>query len=181
MISPEIGFTSDVIRDPSRFIGRSDLISDCIRALNSPLGLIAVYGKRGVGKSSLLRQIQQLALGDYSLAREANLAHLVPKHPRKYLTVFYTCDGLIASGTELVSRLCNDQHPEDGLLRLLPDDGISEFRGIGITHGATDGHRHPLVDRCNFKFKTRSAGALDFYFHFKAWDSTGRCLVHLSG
>jgi len=53
MIDPEIGFTSDVIRDPRRFVGRADLISDCIRALNSPLGLIAIYGKRGVGKSEV--------------------------------------------------------------------------------------------------------------------------------
>lgn len=71
MIDPEIGFTSDVIRDQSRFVGRTDLIRDCIKSLNTPSGLIAVYGKRGVGKSSLLRQIQQMALGDYTLAKTA--------------------------------------------------------------------------------------------------------------
>src|SRR5437773_7402553 len=107
MVDPELGFTSDVIRDPARFVGRKDLISDCIRALNSPLGLIAIYGKRGVGKSSLLRQVQQMALGDYALAKNAGLGHLVPDRPRRYLTVFYTCDSLIRSGAELVSRLCN--------------------------------------------------------------------------
>lgn len=73
MIDPEIGFTSDVIRDPSRFVGRTGLIRNCITALNSRLGLIAVYGKRGVGKSSLLRQIQQMALGDYQLAKGAGV------------------------------------------------------------------------------------------------------------
>src|SRR6476620_8057624 len=104
MIDPEIGFTSDVIRDPSRFVGRAELISDCIRALNSPLGLIAIYGKRGVGKSSLLRQIQTMALGDYSLAEKANLKHMVPRRPRTYLTVFYTCDAMIENGTQLLSR-----------------------------------------------------------------------------
>lgn len=55
---PKVGFTSDVIREPRRFVGRTQLIKDCIRALNTTLGLIAVYGKRGVGKSSLLRQIE---------------------------------------------------------------------------------------------------------------------------
>lgn len=123
MIDPEIGFTSDVIRDPARFVGRVDLMSDCVRALNSPLGLIAIYGKRGVGKSSLLRQVQQMALGDYGLAKKAGIGHLIPGRPRRYLTVFYTCDSLIKSGIELVSRLCNDQNQEDGLLRLVPDDG----------------------------------------------------------
>lgn len=129
MVDPEVGFTSDVIRDPSRFVGRPQLISDCIRAINSPLGLIAIYGKRGVGKSSLLRQIQQMALGDYSLAVRAGAGQLVPKSPRTYLTVYYSCDSLIKSGEDLLRRLCNDQHDEDGLLRLVPNDGkeVVEF------------------------------------------------------
>lgn len=129
MINPETGFTSDVIKDPSRFVGRIDLIRDCIKALNSPLGLIAIYGKRGVGKSSLLRQIQQMALGDYTLAKSAGLDKEIPKKPREYLTVYYSCDSMIKDGLDLLSRLCNDQNEEDGLLRLVPNDGkdIVEF------------------------------------------------------
>jgi len=129
MIDPTIGFTSDVIRDPDRFVGRADLIRQCCHALNSPTGLIAVYGKRGVGKSSLLRQVQQMALGDYKLATLAGLSHEVPSRPKKYLTVYYTCDSTIGNAGDLLSRLCNDQEDEDGLLRLVPDDGkdIVEF------------------------------------------------------
>src|SRR5258707_10425725 len=89
-IDPEIGFTADVIRDPSRFVGRTELIRDCVNAVNAPTGLISVFGKRGVGKSSLLRQIQQMALGEYTLAKRAGIAHLVPKSPKTYLTAFYT-------------------------------------------------------------------------------------------
>src|SRR5690606_10655439 len=106
---------------------------------NSPSSLIAIYGKRGVGKSSLLRQVQQMALGDYTLATNAGLAHEVPNNPRKYLTVFYTCDSIISSGERLISRLCNDQDDEDGLLRLVPHDGkeIVEFtRAKEVSAGA---------------------------------------------
>jgi AAA+ ATPase superfamily predicted ATPase len=129
MLDPEKGFTSDVITDSNRFIGRIELIRSCMQALNSPSSLIAIYGKRGVRKSSLLRQVQQMALGDYTLATRAGLNHEIPDTPRKYLTVFYTCDSIIESGEALVSRLCNDQNEEDGLLRLVPDDGkeIVEF------------------------------------------------------
>jgi Cdc6-like AAA superfamily ATPase len=139
IIDPEVGFTADVIRDPTRFVGRTDLIRDCISALNAATGLIAVFGKRGVGKSSLLRQIQQMALGDYWLAKRAGLTHQIPGRARTYLTVYYTCDSMIKDGRDLLSRLCNDQSADDGLLRLVPNDGkeIVEFtRSKEVSAGA---------------------------------------------
>lgn len=122
-LNPEDGFTSAEIRDSRRFVGRSNLIRDCIKALNSPNGLLAVYGRRGVGKSSLLRQIQNMANGDYTIASKAGVYHLVPAKPRTYYTVYYTCDAIIEDANGLLTRLCNDQHTEDGLLRLVPDHG----------------------------------------------------------
>jgi Cdc6-like AAA superfamily ATPase len=139
MIDPEIGFTADVIRDPSRFVGRTELIRDCVSALNAATGLVSVFGKRGVGKSSLLRQIQQMALGEYGLVKRAGLGHIVPARPRTYLTVYYQCDSMIADGKDLLSRLCNDQSTEDSLLRLVPNDGkeIVEFtRSKEVSTGA---------------------------------------------
>ena len=128
-VDPEAGFTSSVIRDPRRFVGRADLIQNCMNALNTKEGVIAVYGKRGVGKSSLLRQLQQMANGNYDIAQKAGLSHLVPAKPRHYYTVYYACDSNIANTDELIKRLCNDTDPEDGLLRLVPDAGkqLSEF------------------------------------------------------
>ncbi|PTR14211.1 AAA ATPase-like protein [Nitrosospira sp. Nsp2] len=140
MIDPEKGFTSDVITDPERFVGRTELIRSCMQALNSPTSLIAIYGKRGVGKSSLLRQVQQMALGDYSLATRAGLDHEIPQSPRTFLTVFYSCDSIINSGEELLHRLCNDQNDEDGLLRLVPSDGkeLVEFTRTKEVGGGAD-------------------------------------------
>jgi AAA ATPase domain len=132
LVDPEIGFTSDVIKDPNRFVGRSILIRDSIAALNSSLGLIAIYGRRGVGKSSLTRQIQALANGNYELFRRAGLFHLLPEKPRRYYTVYYQCDSMIANATDLLARLCNDTNDEDGLLRLVPDKGktLIEFSRV---------------------------------------------------
>src|ERR1700722_8424723 len=123
LVDPEVGFTSSVIRDPRRFVGRADLIQSCMNALNAKEGVIAVYGKRGVGKSSLVRQLQQMANGNYDIAQRAGLAHLIPAKPRRYYTVYYACDARITNTDDLVRRLCNDTDPEDGLLRLVPDAG----------------------------------------------------------
>ncbi|HEV7268737.1 MAG TPA: AAA family ATPase [Falsiroseomonas sp.] len=129
LVNPEDGFTSDVIKDSRRFVGRADLVENCISALNASVGLIAVYGKRGVGKSSLLRQIQKMATGDYNIAQKAGLYHLIPPAPKRYYTVYYQCDSLIQDAKDLFLRLCNDTDQEDGLLRLVPDKGkeVVEF------------------------------------------------------
>ena len=123
LVNPEVGFTSDVIKDPNRFVGRSILIRDLIAALNSSLGLIAIYERRGVGKSSLTRQVQALANGNYELFRRAGLFHLLPEKPSRYYTVYYQCDSMISNAADLLARLCNDTNAEDGLLRLVPDKG----------------------------------------------------------
>lgn len=140
MVDPEIGFTSDVIKDPNRFVGRTDLIRSCIRALNTPLGLIGIYGKRGVGKSSLARQIQQIAIGNTKTISNAGLEHEAPSKMRKYITVYYQCDSMIENVEELIKRLLNDQNEEDGLLRLVPNDGkeIVEFERSDEISGGVD-------------------------------------------
>jgi hypothetical protein len=64
-----------------------------------------------------------MALGNYRLLTEAGLGRELPDRPRTYLTVYYTCDSTIENAEHLLKKLCNDQDPSDGLLRLLPDDG----------------------------------------------------------
>ncbi len=46
-LDPKVGFTSAVITDPQRFVGRGELIESSMRAVNSVSSLIAVFGKRG--------------------------------------------------------------------------------------------------------------------------------------
>lgn len=80
-----------------------------------------------------------MALGEYTLAKQAGLGHLLPAKTRTYLTVYYSCDSLISNGKDLLSRLCNDQSAEDSLLRLVPNDGkeVVEFtRSKEVSAGA---------------------------------------------
>jgi hypothetical protein len=140
MLDPEVGFTSSVITEPDRFVGRADLIENSMRAINASSSLITVFGKRGVGKSSLLRQIQLMATGDYEVARRSGLGHLIAQKPRRYYTVFYTCDSRVSNLENLLLRLCTDTDPEDGLLRLVPDKGkeLIEFSRSHEENSAID-------------------------------------------
>jgi hypothetical protein len=81
-----------------------------------------------------------MALGDYTLAEKAGLAHLVPQRKRTYLTIYYTCDSIITDATALLTRLCNDQNETDGLLRLVPNEGkeIAEFTRSKEVHAGAD-------------------------------------------
>lgn len=140
LVDPEQGFTSDVITDSRRFVGRSQLVQDAVRAVNTKTSLITVYGKRGVGKSSLLRQIQNIATGDYDLPSRAGLYHLIPNTPKRYYTVFYTCDSSIKTIEQLLTRVCTDTDEADGLLRLVPDRGkeLVEFSRSYEAEGGGD-------------------------------------------
>lgn len=57
------------------------------------------------------------------------MKHEIGKNPRTYITVYYQCDSMIKNVEELLERLLNDQDDEDGLLRLVPNEGkeIVEF------------------------------------------------------
>ena len=123
LLDSEEGFTSSVIRDPERFVGRQTLLTDALRAIKAKTGLITVFGKRGVGKSSLMRQIQNMATGDLSILSRAGLGHLITGNEPRYYTVFYTCDSHIKNAEQLFQRICSDNDEVDGLLRLVPDKG----------------------------------------------------------
>ena len=80
-----------------------------------------------------------MALGDYILAKNAGLQRDLPDRPRRYLTVYYSCDAMINGAEDLLNRLCSDQDVEDGLLRLVPNDGkeLVEFnRAKEVKFGA---------------------------------------------
>jgi Cdc6-like AAA superfamily ATPase len=90
------------IDDPERFAGRKDAVQQAYYGLVGEGTHIAIVGNRGIGKTSLARQIVNIASGDNDL-----LAKLELKHDRKldFLAIYLTCGGSIADIRDLLERL----------------------------------------------------------------------------
>jgi Cdc6-like AAA superfamily ATPase len=90
------------ITDSTRFAGRKQAVSDAYYALLSDGANIAVVGNRGIGKTSLARQIGNISKGDNSLLNKLSLSH---DHSFDYLTVYFACGSAINNTEELLERL----------------------------------------------------------------------------
>jgi Cdc6-like AAA superfamily ATPase len=90
------------ITDPERFAGRKAQVEQCYLGLMADGSNLALLGNRGVGKSSLARQLALLATGHNDLLER----YEVP-HDRKldFLTLSYTCGNTIRSTDHLLERL----------------------------------------------------------------------------
>ncbi len=96
------------IREPTHFVGRHDEVKAAILALPVDGAFLAVWGPRGVGKSSFARQIQLLASGDNILAEVIGERKLVPKEGFQYIVQYVACDRTsIRTTTDLIGRIIN--------------------------------------------------------------------------
>lgn len=92
------------VSDISRFAGRKDAVSDAYYGLISSGAHLAVVGNRGIGKTSLARQIANIATGDIGLLEKLGLPH---DHDREldFLTFYFACGKTVKSTTDLLERL----------------------------------------------------------------------------
>jgi hypothetical protein len=77
-------------------------VSDAYYALIGEGTNIAVVGNRGIGKTSLARQIAKIAAGDNSLLDRLELAH---DRPLDFLTVYLACGKTLQGIDDLLERL----------------------------------------------------------------------------
>lgn len=90
------------ITDTERFAGREGSVKDAYYALLAEGANIAVVGNRGIGKTSLSRQIAKIGSGDSSLLNKIELKH---DGSLDFLTVYMACGSQISSTDELLERL----------------------------------------------------------------------------
>ncbi|PZV09332.1 MAG: hypothetical protein DCF32_02605 [Leptolyngbya sp.] len=90
------------ITDVERFAGRESAINDVYYALVAEGSNIAVVGNRGIGKTSLARQIIGIGSGDNAILDKVGIKY---DHPLDFLTVYFACGSQITSIEELLERL----------------------------------------------------------------------------
>lgn len=95
-------FPAREIRDPNRFAGRKTYVEEAYYALLSEGTNIAVIGNRGIGKSSLARQLMNIAAGKNELLDKLSIA---TDKPLDFLPIYLACGKETSSHTELLEKL----------------------------------------------------------------------------
>ena len=94
------------IEDSDRFSGRQEQLDKISMALQSEGTQIVIYGNRGVGKSSLARQLSRLARGDQTVIDRLSLKpHSLPD----YLVIGLECDDTVVDVRALILRLLTEE------------------------------------------------------------------------
>lgn len=126
------------IKDPRSFVGRYTEVRSVISALSNPGSFLAIFGLRGVGKSSMGAQIALIAEGSRVLPEALSLDRLLPKKGFNFTVHCYRCDGFTRTTPDLIKRILfgDDENPSLFSLTKSGDRRLAEFkRTVGIEGG----------------------------------------------
>jgi len=88
--------------DPTRFSGRKEAVHDCYYGLLTRGANIAIVGNRGIGKSSLARQLIRIATGDNKLIDKITNE----KSERlDFVAMYFACGDSVQNTEDLLQRL----------------------------------------------------------------------------
>lgn len=90
------------ISDAEKFSGRTEFVNDAFYGLITEGANLAIVGGRGIGKSSLARQIINISQGDNSLLEKLNIHNDVKLD---FLSIYLACGDGINSISDLLLRL----------------------------------------------------------------------------
>tara|TARA_R110000787_G_scaffold279936_2_gene390363 strand:- start:453 stop:1733 length:1281 start_codon:yes stop_codon:yes gene_type:complete len=93
------------IKDPNKFIGRYEEIESLIIGLSTESSFLSIFGLRGIGKSSIAKQIKLIAEGDKTLPKELGLDYLLPRKGFNFMVHLVSCDDFIIDIKSLIGRI----------------------------------------------------------------------------
>ncbi len=95
------------ITDASRFAGRKEYVESAFYALLTEGTNIAIIGNRGIGKSSLAMQLQEISGGKNDLLRKLKIND---NENLDFLTFYYACGGSVTCHHELLEKLLTSKN-----------------------------------------------------------------------
>ena len=98
---------NEAIDDPGRFAGRHDQVRALTHALHEDSSVPLVYGDRGLGKSSLARQVARIARGGRELLEELELPDLCLGDDEIYIVFKVECVSDMGGFDEVLQLLVN--------------------------------------------------------------------------
>jgi AAA+ ATPase superfamily predicted ATPase len=93
------------IRMSDKFIGRVDQIKEMVISLSDKGSFLAIYGLRGVGKSSFAVQVKNIAEGDEYFKSVYGLDRFYPKTKFNNIVIYIHCDSFIKTIPDLLKRI----------------------------------------------------------------------------
>lgn len=105
------------IEVPELFSGREDVISQGLRALRSPGASLCIYGNRGVGKTSVAKQLRLVGAGLDKLPSLIGHPELFDPELFPMPTVYFACDDSIRDDQDLFRRILADRDTLNGICR----------------------------------------------------------------
>jgi Cdc6-like AAA superfamily ATPase len=120
------------IRDPEMFAGRRKEIEDGIEALLNEGSFLVVHGLRGVGKTSIARQLEAIAEGNDTLPNMMGLDRIIPRDGFNYKVQYVSCDEFVRDITDLIERILFSDDENESLFSLTNtgERKISEIKNI---------------------------------------------------
>lgn len=110
------------IEIPELFSGRKEEIIQGLYALRSQGASICLFGKRGVGKSSIAKQLRLVASGLPTLTDLIERPDLFDSELFKLPSVYFYCDDTIKDADDLFRKLLADRDSLNGICKY--NDGI---------------------------------------------------------
>lgn len=93
---------SKEITDADKFAGRETIISMLYSCLISKGNNIAIIGNRGIGKTSMSRQLYNVATGKNEILKKVNQEN---EKPLDFLSIYYACGENINNISDLLRKL----------------------------------------------------------------------------
>jgi Cdc6-like AAA superfamily ATPase len=110
------------IEIPDLFSGRREEIIQGLYALRSQGASICIYGKRGVGKSSIAKQLRLVASGYPALTDLIKRSDLFDPDLFNFPSVYFYCDDTIKDADDLFRKILADRDSLNGICQY--NDGI---------------------------------------------------------